>query len=66
MRIIVNPNKNFTGEMRGSLKNNNGYCPCKIQKNDDNKCMCKEFREQTENGWCHCMLYYKEMEIDVR
>jgi hypothetical protein len=22
--------------------------------------MCKEFREQTTEGYCHCGLYYKE------
>lgn len=22
--------------------------------------VCKEFREQTEPGYCHCGLYYKE------
>ena len=30
---------------------------------EDNKCMCKEFREQIADpefeGFCHCMLYYK-------
>ena len=31
---------------------------------EDTKCMCKQFREQIANpdfeGYCHCMLYYKE------
>ena len=31
--------------------------------NFENKCMCKEFREQIADpnfeGFCHCMLYYK-------
>lgn len=35
------------------------HCPCKIDKTDDTKCMCKEFREQ-ESGECHCGLYFKE------
>jgi ferredoxin-thioredoxin reductase catalytic subunit len=30
---------------------------------EDNKCICKEFREQMQDpnfeGYCHCMLYYK-------
>ena len=33
------------------------------EKNEDNKCICKAFREQCADpefeGWCHCMLYYK-------
>lgn len=40
-----------------------GYCPCRLEKTEDNKCICKEFREQMKDpnfeGYCHCMLYYK-------
>lgn len=36
------------------------HCPCKVKKNEDTLCMCKEFREQNEPGYCHCGLYYKE------
>ena len=39
-------------------KDNGGYCPCRLQKTPDTKCMCKEFREQ-EEGECHCGLYVK-------
>ena len=37
---------------------NGGYCPCAIEKNEDTKCICKEFREQ-ESGLCHCGRYMK-------
>lgn len=60
MKIKVNPDKDFVKEMRNSLKDNSGYCPCSPFKNEDTKCMCKNFREQTETGYCHCGLYYKE------
>ena len=47
-----------------AIKKKNGYCPCRLEMNQHTKCMCKEFREQIadENfeGYCHCMLYYKE------
>lgn len=46
-----------------ALKNNEGYCPCKIDRIPENKCMCKEFREQLE-GECHCGLYVKERKED--
>ena len=50
--------------VKEGLKKKNGYCPCRLEMNEDTKCMCKEFREQIadENfeGYCHCMLYYKE------
>ena len=44
--------------MRKALKDNNGFCPCAIEKNEDTKCMCKEFREMA-SGTCHCGLYTK-------
>lgn len=43
-----------------ALKKNDGYCPCRVQRTPDTKCMCKEFREQMEShecGKCHCGLY---------
>ena len=37
---------------------------CRLQKIEDNVCMCKEFRDQIADpefeGYCHCRLYYKE------
>lgn len=59
MRIKVTSDKELEKEIRKRIKDNNGYCPCKILKNDDTKCICKEFLEQ-ESGECHCGLYYKE------
>lgn len=59
MRIKVTSDKELEKEIRQRIKDNNGYCPCKILKNDDTKCICKEFLEQ-ESGKCHCGLYYKE------
>ena len=53
MRIIeVNP------DIRQLVADNGGYCPCLIQKNEDTKCMCKDFREQ-ESGLCHCGRFEK-------
>ena len=46
-------------EIQKALKENQGYCPCRIYRNPDTKCMCKEFREQ-EKGICHCGLFIKE------
>ena len=53
MKIIeVNPN------IRELVAENNGYCPCTVLKNEDTKCMCKEFKEQ-ESGLCHCGRFEK-------
>ena len=35
------------------------YCPCSLEHTDDTVCMCKEFREQKEPGFCHCGKYEK-------
>ena len=59
MRIKISDNKEVVEEVRKRLKENSGYCPCKLFKNEDTKCICKEFREQTELGECHCGLYVK-------
>lgn len=59
MKIRSNPNKELVKEIREKLKENGGYCPCKIVKNEDTKCICKEFIEQGL-GPCHCGLYIKE------
>ena len=66
VKIVVNPNKDIVNEVRRKLKENDGYCPCSLIKNEDTKCMCKEFRE-TEVGECHCGLYvkYYALEGDV-
>jgi len=60
IKIKTNSDENFVKEIRKKLKENDGYCPCRIAKNKDTKCMCKEFREQVdrgETGECHCGLY---------
>ncbi len=64
MKIYFNKNKELVSAVREGLKRKDGYCPCRVERNDDNICMCREFREQIadENfeGYCHCKLYYKE------
>lgn len=63
MKIRVNEDKELVNEIRKKLKQNNMYCPCKLLKTEETKCICKEFLEQ-EEGFCHCQLYYKEREDD--
>ena len=58
MIIKINPDKEYVKEMRAKLKENDGYCPCKLVKNENTKCMCLEFREMDE-GVCHCGLFVK-------
>ena len=60
MRIEINSDKDLVEEIRNKIKENDGHCACAIIFDEDNKCMCKDFREQIANGIsgeCHCGLY---------
>lgn len=59
MKIIQNPNKKEYEEITNAVLMNDGYCPCMPKKNADTKCMCKNFRDQTEPGKCHCGRFIK-------
>ena len=63
MKITLNPDADIVKTVKEGLKEKDGYCPCRLGKDPDNKCMCKEFREQIADpdfeGYCHCLLYYK-------
>ena len=63
MKITLNPNREIVDAIKKGLKEKDGYCPCRLEKTEENKCMCKEFKEQIADpefeGFCHCMLYYK-------
>ena len=64
MKIRYNENEVVVEKIRQGLLKKEGYCPCRLERTEDNRCMCKEFREQIADpdfeGYCHCMLYYKE------
>lgn len=64
LKIKPNPNKEEFNRILVAVKNNDGYCPCRIKKTEDTRCMCKEFREQIEEGFCHCGLYQK-VKLDI-
>ncbi len=57
LKIIKNENK--YNEVTEAVKNNDGYCPCMLQKTPDTKCICKEFKEQITTGECHCGRFLK-------
>lgn len=63
MAVTLNPDKETVKAVREGLRRKDGYCPCRFERTEDNKCMCKEFRDQIKDpdfeGFCHCMLYYK-------
>ena len=57
-KIRLNEDDELVKEIRQQLKDNDGYCPCRLSKTPDTKCMCKEFRLQSD-GMGHCGLYEK-------
>ena len=68
MKIRENPDKEIVRTVREGLAAKDGYCPCRIGRDEDNKCMCREFREQIKDpnfeGYCHGMLYYQSLSDD--
>ena len=64
MAVRLNENQEMVRTIREGLKKTGGYCPCRLERSEDNKCICKEFRDQIADpsykGYCHCMLYYKD------
>lgn len=63
MAIRLNDDEKIVEAIKKGLEKRGGYCPCRIEKSEDNKCICKEFKEQLADpnfeGYCHCRLYYK-------
>lgn len=66
MAVSLNKNKEIVKLVQEGLKKTGGYCPCRRERTQENKCMCEEFRKQVADpdfeGYCHCMLYYKSKE----
>ena len=66
MKVSYNPDQSIVDTVKEGLKRTGGYCPCRVERTDDTKCMCKEFREQIKDpefeGFCHGLLYYKSLE----
>ena len=56
MSIRLNEDKEVVNAIREGLAKKGGYCPCRLEKTPDTKCMCKEFRDQIADpefdAWC--------------
>ena len=66
MKIKLNEDTEIVNTIKEGLKRTGGYCPCRLERTPDTKCMCTEFKEQIKDpdfeGFCHCLLYYKSNE----
>lgn len=60
IKVIENEDKDLVKQIRETIKKHQGHCCCALDFNDDNLCMCKDFREKIKNkelGYCECTLY---------
>lgn len=64
MKVRLNSDAAVVAQIKEGLKQKNGYCPCRLEKKPEFKCICQEFKAQIADpdfeGYCHCLLYYKE------
>ena len=60
MSIRLNEDRELVELIREGLRQKGGYCPCRFERTEDTKCICREFREQMADpdfeGYCHCRL----------
>ena len=63
MKVSFNKDEEIVKTIKEGLERTGGYCPCRLERTEANKCICSEFRDQIKDpdfeGYCHCMLYYK-------
>lgn len=63
-KVRLNENADVVRTVKEGLKRTGGYCPCRMERREEFKCMCEEFKNQINDpdyeGYCHCFLYYKE------
>ena len=67
MKVAKNKNKELAEYIQKKVNDNDGYCPCRLERTPENKCMCAEFRKQIQDGIvgeCHCGLYVIEETAD--
>lgn len=66
MKVTYNTDEEIVKAIKEGLERTGGYCPCRLQRTPENKCICEEFKAQIKDpefeGFCHCMLYYKSLE----
>ena len=59
--FTTNPDRESVGLARASLRATGGYCPCKVLRNEDTCCICRNTRE---TGICECGLYVPVLRQD--
>ena len=45
MKIKLNSDQEVVNAIREGLKRTGGYCPCRVERTEENRCMCQEFKD---------------------
>lgn len=60
LKIFPNPDKEVYESVTKEIKANDGYCCCRIVRNENTRCVCKDFKEQQTEGLCYCERFIKK------
>lgn len=53
-KYTLNPDNQHVKHVIDALRQNDGYCPCRVEKSDDTKCPCVPYKQGLG---CICALY---------
>lgn len=64
LKVRLSDDKDLIAAIDKKLKDNKEqygarYCPCSVKRSEDTICPCKNFREQSVPGPCHCGKFEK-------
>ena len=51
MAIRLNEDKELVAQIREGLRRRGGYCPCRLEKTEDYKCIFMELRVQLKDRY---------------
>mgnify|MGYP000797643645 FL=1 len=46
MKVRLNEDQEIVRTIREGLRRTGGYCPCRLARTEENRCMCREFKDQ--------------------
>ena len=58
IEITINPNEELALKIKKQIDNNGGFCISQ-PKDKSTKCICQDFIDNVEMGFCKCGLYIK-------
>lgn len=59
LKIIPNSDKKTYDLITSQIKENDGYCACRLVRDQNTKCICSDFKNQTTEGFCYCGRFQK-------